>query len=679
MKNLLILTLLLPLFGLAQIQQQSSFENPLPTGWQGATNKNYSPFGLIEGSEAWSFALNSSIYRSGLNSMKLDLHPGDRNVAYGSKRVEISGTTKATAVTYTPNVYRISTYIPSGVWSSSSQEEIFPMQFHPHKPGSTSGSPSLAIEIKNDRYRVMVRYTTSDYTAGGAEIFYPNGNGTDIGPVVRDKWIDWVVYYDPNISNPTQGRIIVWQKTITVDATPRNVFDYTGRCYHLTSLYPFWKFGIYKWNNPASGAASTYRTAYIDMAAFGKATPTTALALMQLNGPPPPAPNQAPVITSLTSNDNYIAGTTSAALNVVGNDPERGRLTYLWAKTSGPAVVLNNPTTASATATGLTNGNVYVFRVTLTDSVGATAIGTKSVTIATANNAPVANAGISRQLSLGQDSVHMDGEATDVEDGGACCTPHTWSLVSGPNTPTYTPTDWNPVVTNLIEGTYVFKLSITDSGGLSAESTVSYTVPHVNQIPTISPNPPVVRVRSASTADIGFTTNDPDGPHPTIVISQVSGPNTAGITASTSDTTGLTGLVIGTYIFKGIVTDNKGATAQATITVIVNNPPSVDLSGNTTVSYPSGTVSYNAVSTATDTDGSISSGVWSTIEKPVGSIDPTFTSASTDNTTINGLGDGVYIFRREVTDNDGVTGYADLTLTIYTTRMVVPKIRYRVL
>jgi len=333
-----------------------------------------------------------------------------------------------------------------------------------------------------------------------------------------------------------------------------------------------------------------YRMMYVDMLAYGNSSNT--LESMSLTGNPPAAPNQAPLITSLTTNDNYTAGTTSAALNVTANDPEGGRLSYLWTKTSGGTVTINNAGTKNATVTGLSNSNTYVFKVTITDSVGAATTGTKSVTVGTANNAPVSIAGISRQLSLGADSVHLDGEATDNEDLD-CCAIHVWSLLSGPNTPTFTPTDWNPVVTNMIPGTYTFKLSITDSGGLTSESTVTYTIPALtNQTPTVQPSPPVVRVRSASTATIGFFSNDPDGPHPTIVISQVSGPTTAGITSATSDTTGLTRLAIGTYIFKGVVTDNKGATAQAQVTVIVNNPPTVDLSGTTTTTLPTGTVTY---------------------------------------------------------------------------------------
>jgi Polysaccharide lyase len=662
MKNFLILTLLFPLFVGAQAPKfQTSWESPSTRNTGMQLVEDVSPDTGVILSTAWS--------RSGTKSIKFGLKNTDPEPQYGNKRREITIVNNVSNGSVDSSItwYRWSNYFPSIGNENDTREDIF-TQWH-DKSSSCSASPTLSFETYNGNIRVWIRWSTGNYcTNTGSR----QSKSFIIAALPKDKAIDWVVNYVPRTDG--NGRVQIW---MTVDGVRTQVLNYQGPCQYIGSQFPYWKVGIYKWvwMQSLPLGKPNYRMHYIDMLAYGNSSNT--LESMSLPGNPPPPPNQAPTITSLSSNDNYIAGTTSAALNVVANDPESGPLTYLWAKVSGAgSQIISNGTTASASVSGLADGNSYVFRVTVTDNQAATVIGTKSITIATANNAPVANAGISRQLSLDQDTVHLDGEATDVEDVD-CCTIHTWSLVSGPNTPTFTPTDWNPVVTNLIEGTYVFKLSITDSGGLTSESTVSYTVPHFNQIPTIQPSPPVVRVRSETTATIGFLTNDPDGPHPTILISQVSGPNTAGITSTTSDTTGLTGLAIGTYIFRGIATDNKAATAQATVTVIVNNPPTVDLTGNTTVNYPSGTPTYNAVSSPADTDGTVSSGTWTIIQKPVSAADPSFTDASADNTTINGLEDGIYIFRREVIDNDGVSGYNDLTLTISTTRLIVPKIRFR--
>lgn len=659
MKNLLILLAFVPLISLGQIQLQSSFETALPTGWQGATNKNYSPFGLIEGSETWSFAISTTQKRSGNSSLKMELRPGDRPVPYTSYRTEITGTTKSTAKTYLANTYRYSSFIPSGSWLASSKEEIAFNQFHPHKTGSTSGSPSLAIEIKNDRYRLMVRYTTSDYTSGGAEIFWPNGNGTDLGPVIRDTWVDWVIYYDPSIANPTAGRIIIWRRTVGTDANYVQLIDYTGRCVHVGTDYPFWKFGIYKWNNPTSGAANTYRIAYIDMVAFGKATPTTALSLMSLDGAPPPPTNQAPVIPAIP-NQTLTGGTTGATLTANPSDPDGDAMTYQWAKVSGPGTqVITNDKAKTATVSGLTTGQ-YVFRFTATDSKGVASSATTGVTVTALNNIPTVTAGNNRTLSVGQDTARLDGEATDVEDPD-CCAIHVWSQVSGP-TALFNPADWNPYITGLIPGsTYVFRLRVTDSGGATGEATVSVSTPSVNALPTVVPSPPLVVVRTGTTGTIGCITADSDGPKPTVVWTQTSGPNTAGITSPTSDTTGLTGLVIGTYNFSVVATDNKGGTAAALVIVVVNRPPTVTIDTTLVEFFSSTVVSVSANGTAADSDGTVASLLWQQVEGPPGAV---FTPGNATSTTISNLSPGRYIVRLIATDNDGAEGYQDYEFTI---------------
>lgn len=79
--------------------------------------------------------------------------------------------------------------------------------------------------------------------------------------------------------------------------------------------------------------------------------------------------------------------TTSATvtLNGAGSTTPNGTIqSYLWEKVSGPAAgTITNTTAVSTTVTGLTTG-VYVFRLTVTDSIGQTGSDTVQVTKQTA-------------------------------------------------------------------------------------------------------------------------------------------------------------------------------------------------------------------------------------------------------------------------------------------------------
>lgn len=67
------------------------------------------------------------------------------------------------------------------------------------------------------------------------------------------------------------------------------------------------------------------------------------------------------------------AGTTSTLLQGSGSDPDGNTITYHWTQVSGPVVNFSNANIAAPTVTGLTNGNTYVFQLSVSDgSLSAT-------------------------------------------------------------------------------------------------------------------------------------------------------------------------------------------------------------------------------------------------------------------------------------------------------------------
>jgi hypothetical protein len=81
----------------------------------------------------------------------------------------------------------------------------------------------------------------------------------------------------------------------------------------------------------------------------------------------------------------------------------------------------------------------------------------------TTNQAPVANAGSDKTITLPTTSVTLSGSATDADGTIAS---YKWTKVSGPNTPVFSSTtSRTPTVTSLIAGTYTLRLTVTDSKG----------------------------------------------------------------------------------------------------------------------------------------------------------------------------------------------------------------------
>jgi predicted esterase len=91
------------------------------------------------------------------------------------------------------------------------------------------------------------------------------------------------------------------------------------------------------------------------------------------------------------------------------------------------------------------------------------------------NQFPVANAGADQVLSSWANSVQLNGSATDPDGFIAS---YSWSKISGPSSFNFNnPNIANPVVSNLLKGSYTFKLTVTDNLGGVSSSNVKITIP----------------------------------------------------------------------------------------------------------------------------------------------------------------------------------------------------------
>jgi hypothetical protein len=326
---------------------------------------------------------------------------------------------------------------------------------------------------------------------------------------------------------------------------------------------------------------------------------------------------------------------------------------------------LGNANVASTTLSNLVQGT-YTFRLTVTDNSGATDSDNMTVTVnAAPNQIPAANAGNNIVITLPVNSTTLTGSGSDLD--GTIST-YRWSRVSGPTTFTFANVNAaSTALNNLVQGTYVFRLTVTDNGGATATDDVIVTVnaaPIANQAPTARAGNDIVITLPTNFATLnGNTSTDADGTIVSYSWSRVSGPTTFTFTSAGSTATGLNNLVQGTYVFRLTVTDDDGTADTDNITVTVNAAPNqapIANAGNDIVlTLPINSTTLTG--SGTDADGTITNYAWSRVSGPTTF---TFGSANAATTTLSNLVQGTYVFRLTVTDNRGATAPDNVTVTV---------------
>jgi hypothetical protein len=164
---------------------------------------------------------------------------------------------------------------------------------------------------------------------------------------------------------------------------------------------------------------------------------------------------------------------------------------------SGLAKIDNiiQPTTI---ARGLVSGGstLYVFQLTGTSKNGAVSTGLDSV-IYVPNQSPIAVTGPPIIDSTSTTAVLSGSNSTDPEGLPLI---YSWGQTSGPNSAVIsTPTMANPIASGLINGVYIFQLSVKDSGGLisSASQIVTVNIAAPKPVTIIK----VVTVTTVTTSD----------------------------------------------------------------------------------------------------------------------------------------------------------------------------------
>lgn len=375
-----------------------------------------------------------------------------------------------------------------------------------------------------------------------------------------------------------------------------------------------------------------------------------------------PAINQPPV-ASAGADTNINLPTNSIVLNGIGSDPDGSIVGYLWEKVGGPAATLTNTTIANLTASNLVAGT-YTFRLTVTDNDGATDFDDVQVIVVQANQNPTVSAGTDQSISLPTDQVVIPGSANDVD---GTITSFLWSQASGPSMATISNGNTATVtVSNLIEGTYVFTLTVTDDDGAESSDNVTVQVlpAPVNQSPIVNAGSDQTITLPVNTSNLNATASDIDGNIVSYNWSKVSGPTFSSGATNQADLS-LSDLVVGQYIFRVIVIDDDGASSDDDVIINVlpeevNQSPIVDAGTDVSLTLPNDVANLNA--TASDTDGSLVSTNWVQVSGPNSAA---FNNTAILNPQLSGLIEGIYILQITVEDDDGATTSDQVQVTVF--------------
>ncbi len=381
--------------------------------------------------------------------------------------------------------------------------------------------------------------------------------------------------------------------------------------------------------------------------------------------------NQSP---TANAGSNKLIILPQAITTVVGSgvDNDGTIVAYLWEKVSGPNITLQNITNSTLTLTNLVEG-VAVLKLTVTDDDGAISSDEMTLTISVeaVNIPPNANAGPDLSTILPINTLSINGSGIDQD--GVIAT-YKWIKVSGPSVSLSNTANPTLLTSSLIEGSYVFQLTVTDNDDASNSDRVNVSVfsAQTNQEPIVNAGADKTIILPTNTLTINGTANDPDGTIASVIWVKISG-GAAVLTNQTTRNLNLSGLVAGNYTFRLSAEDDDGTSASDEVSVRVlaenaNQAPTVSAGQDKTVQLPTNSINLTAV--ANDPESASLTTLWSKVSGPTVSI----SNQNTLTVSLSNLLEGMYTFRFTATDPDGLKGEDQVSVEVLSTDISAPPV-----
>jgi hypothetical protein len=202
--------------------------------------------------------------------------------------------------------------------------------------------------------------------------------------------------------------------------------------------------------------------------------------IVPINVPPtnkPPVANAGPdQAVKIPANGTSVVAVLNGSQST---DPEGNIKTYQWRKVSGGAAQIQSVNSHTTNVT-LSSLGEYVFELRVIDTANLFSadtvriVVTKDVVTPPVNQSPIANAGGDQSVQLPQNTLNIDGSLSHDPDGQIKA--YNWQKVSGPAVTMFGADTALLQLSNLLEGPYVFRLTITDNNDATNSDQVSVTV-----------------------------------------------------------------------------------------------------------------------------------------------------------------------------------------------------------
>ncbi len=279
-----------------------------------------------------------------------------------------------------------------------------------------------------------------------------------------------------------------------------------------------------------------------------------------------------------STNNNYMTVVGSAS------DPDGSIASYQWTKVSGPAASMYNATTSKLFTKNLSKGT-YVFRLTVKDNDGGVDYDEMTLSVLSgtvspdepvddgpissdpSNRAPVVYAGTDKSTTNRGFTV-----VGSASDGDGSIRSLKWTKVSGPSCSMSNTTTLKLWASDLVAGTYVFRLTATDNDGATSSDEMKLVVKSSDLSQTNNIAPRVYAGTDKVTTNRGFTVVgkaiDRDGSIISYLWKKISGPSVPMKNMATQKLW-VYDLLKGTYVFRLMATDNDGASDYDDVKLVV--------------------------------------------------------------------------------------------------------------
>ncbi|MBL4713820.1 MAG: hypothetical protein JKY64_04770 [Alcanivorax sp.] len=337
-------------------------------------------------------------------------------------------------------------------------------------------------------------------------------------------------------------------------------------------------------------------------------------------------------------------------------DADGDLLTYQWALTEQPegsVASLSDANTVDPSFTPDVDGE-YVLTLTVSDGEATGVADQVTVTAATPNSAPTADAGQDQSVFV-SDVVNLNGSASADPDGDALL--YSWRFVSRPAGSSAALQDAetvNPTFTADVEGDFVIELLVGDGELDSDPDTVTVNATNANVKPVADAGADQSAIEGDVVTLDGSASSDPDGDTLTYEWRFVSTPG--GSAATLSDATAVapdfTADLEGTYVLALVVNDGELNSEEDRVTVTAseaNAAPTANAGSD--INAMTGTVVTLDGSASTDANGDSLSFAWAFVSRPDGSA-ASLANATTDSPSFTPDLNGTYVLELAVDDGE---------------------------